>query len=312
METETSHKKSSSGFGPGPVLAKAREGLGLTHEEVAERLRLAPRQIQALESDDYEHLPGPTYIRGYLRSYAEMVGLASGPILEAFGHVPAASKAADLGSLAPKEEITSQHRHVRLATYVMIAVIVALAVSWWQGRLPEPKLSPVPDLTPSPAAVNPAALPVVPSEGLVASKPAITAPPPQVPSVTPKPAHAGPVIPSRSGVAAKTALPATASKPLQVVVAAKATVGTASQRALLVLRTDQDSWVDVRDAQDNKLLYETVPAGRVVTLDGNAPLKVFLGNAAGVKVEFDGKPFDASPYMHGQVARFTLGAARTH
>ncbi len=311
METETPQKKLSSGFGPGPALAKAREGLGLTHEEVAEHLRLAPRQVQALESDDYDHLPGPTYVRGYLRSYAELVGLASGPILEAFGHVPAASKAADLGSLAPKEEITSQHRHVRLATYFMVALIVALAVSWWQGRAPEPKLS----LAPAPASVpsaNTAALPVAPSEGLVAPKPAFTALSPQVPTVTPKPAHAGPVIPARSGVAAKTAPPATALKPLQVVVAMKSAAGAVSQRALLVLHTEQDSWVDVRDAQGNKLLYETVPAGRVVTLDGDAPLKVFLGNAAGVKVEFDGKPFDVSSYMHGQIARFTLGVARTH
>ena len=102
---------------------------------------------------------------------------------------------------------------------------------------------------------------------------------------------------------------------MQVVIATKAVAGastSANGRALLVLSTVQDSWVDVRDAQGNKLLYETVPAGRVVTLDGNAPLKVFLGNAAGVKIEFDGKPFNPIPYMHGQVARFTLGAASSH
>ncbi len=138
METETQQKKSSSGFGPGSALAKMREGLGLTHEEVADRLRLAPRQVQALESDDYDHLPGPTYIRGYLRSYAELVGLAPEPILEAYAHVPAASKVVDLGLIAPREEITSQHRHIRLATYVMVAVIIALAVGVGAGRGPPP------------------------------------------------------------------------------------------------------------------------------------------------------------------------------
>ena len=311
MEAETHQKKSSSGFGPGPALAKAREGLGLTQEEVAERLRLAPRQVLALETDDYDHLPGPTYVRGYLRSYAELVGLALDPILEAYGHVPASSKASDLGSLAPKEQITSQHRHVRLATYVMVALIIALAVTWWQGRTLRRK--PVSKPVARSAAAGPAQ-----SQAPTAST-AVAPAAPASPRVlaTPPPAaelpHQAPATLLPAHPLAKAAGPAVLSRPMQVVIATKAAAGAgANGRALLVLSTVQDSWVDVRDAQGNKLLYETVPAGRVVTLDGNAPLKVFLGNAAGVKVEFDGKPFNPTPYMHGQVARFTLGAASSH
>jgi len=312
MEAETHQKKSSSGFGPGPTLAKAREGLGLTHEEVAERLRLAPRQVLALETDDYDHLPGPTYVRGYLRSYAELVGLALDPILEAYGHVPASSKASDLGSLAPKEQITSQHRHVRLATYFMVALVIALAVSWWQGRTLGRKPVPKPvarSATAGPAqatapTASPAAAPATPARLRVPATPPPAAElPHQAPATTLLPPHAP----------ANAAGQAVLSRPMQVVIATKAVAGAAANgRALLVLSTVQASWVDVRDAQGNKLLYETVPAGRVVTLDGNAPLKVFLGNAAGVKVEFDGKPFNPIPYMHGQVARFTLGAASSH
>ena len=311
MEAETHQKKSSSGFGPGPALAKAREGLGLTQEEVAERLRLAPRQVLALETDDYDHLPGPTYVRGYLRSYAELVGLALDPILEAYGHVPASSKASDLGSLAPKEQITSQHRHVRLATYVMVALIIALAVTWWQGRTlrRKPVSKPVaPSAAAGPAqsqapTASTAVAPAAPASPRVLATPPPAAELPHQAPATLLPAHP----------LAKAAGPAVLSRPMQVVIATKAAAGAgANGRALLVLSTVQDSWVDVRDAQGNKLLYETVPAGRVVTLDGNAPLKVFLGNAAGVKVEFDGKPFNPTPYMHGQVARFTLGAASSH
>ena len=311
MEAETHQKKSSSGFGPGPALAKAREGLGLTQEEVAERLRLAPRQVLALETDDYDHLPGPTYVRGYLRSYAELVGLALDPILEAYGHVPASSKASDLGSLAPKEQITSQHRHVRFATYVMVALIIALAVTWWQGRTLRRK--PVSKPVARSAAAGPAQSQAPTASTAVApaapASPRVLATPPpaaELPHQAP-----GTLLPAHP--LAKAAGPAVLSRPMQVVIATKAAAGAgANGRALLVLSTVQDSWVDVRDAQGNKLLYETVPAGRVVTLDGNAPLKVFLGNAAGVKVEFDGKPFNPTPYMHGQVARFTLGAASSH
>jgi cytoskeleton protein RodZ len=74
-----------------------------------------------------------------------------------------------------------------------------------------------------------------------------------------------------------------------------------------VLHADQDSWADIRDARQNRLIYETVLAGRVVSLEGVAPLSVFLGNADGVRLEFNGKPFDAGPHKRGPVARFTLG-----
>ena len=304
MEMETPQKKSSSGFGPGPALAKAREGLGLTHEEVAERLRLAPRQVQALESDDYDHLPGPTYIRGYLRSYAELVGLASGPILEAYGHVPAASKTTSLDSIAPREDVTSQHRHVRLATYALVALIIALAASWWQGR--SHRETPVPARVPAPLAAAPAvAVPAV--------RPAAV---PPKPGSAPARVSARPTAASvRTGAAVSSpsgSQTAAAKSPQAAVPGNVAAATAASGRVLLVLKMVQDSWVDVHDAQGNKLLYETVPAGRVVTLEGSAPLSVFLGNAAGVQVEFDGKPFNPAPYIHGQVARFILGAARRH
>jgi cytoskeleton protein RodZ len=75
----------------------------------------------------------------------------------------------------------------------------------------------------------------------------------------------------------------------------------------LVLYAEQDSWADIRDARHVKLLYETVPAGRTVTLEGVAPLSIFLGNAAGVRLDYNGKNVDVGRYQRGLIARFTLG-----
>jgi cytoskeleton protein RodZ len=78
------------------------------------------------------------------------------------------------------------------------------------------------------------------------------------------------------------------------------------------MQTTLDSWADVRDANGNRLLYETIPAGRTVAIEGAAPLSVFLGNAEGVRVEFNGTVFDVTRHRRGDFARFTLGdAART-
>jgi cytoskeleton protein RodZ len=80
-------------------------------------------------------------------------------------------------------------------------------------------------------------------------------------------------------------------------------------RARLVLRVEEDTWADVRDADDRRLLYQTIAAGRVVSVEGVAPLNVFLGNVDGVRVEFNGQSYDARAHKRGHVARFTLGAA---
>jgi cytoskeleton protein RodZ len=122
------------------------------------------------------------------------------------------------------------------------------------------------------------------------------------PAVTP-PAPAPAVNPA--------ATPVPAPKPVvtapDTAAAAVAKTAPAGPRVRLVLRTEQDSWADIRDARQNRLLYETIPAGRVVSLEGVAPLSVFLGNVDGVRVEYNGQNFDTSPHKRGPVARFVLG-----
>jgi cytoskeleton protein RodZ len=74
----------------------------------------------------------------------------------------------------------------------------------------------------------------------------------------------------------------------------------------IVFHVDADSWMDVRDAQDNRLLYQLVLAGQTVSAEGEAPLAVFLGNAAGVRAELNGQPYDFSASIRGEIARFNV------
>ncbi len=77
----------------------------------------------------------------------------------------------------------------------------------------------------------------------------------------------------------------------------------------LVIRTSQESWVDVRDAEDRKLVYDMVPAGRTIRAEGKTPIKVFVGNAPGVQLEWNGAPYDFTRYQRGNTARFAVGKA---
>ena len=65
----------------GATLRAAREAAGLPLDAIAQQLKLAPRQIRALENDDYQHLPGRTFVRGFARNYARFLHLDPDAVL---------------------------------------------------------------------------------------------------------------------------------------------------------------------------------------------------------------------------------------
>lgn len=73
----------------GAILRQARERMGMTVEEVAGRLKFAPRQITALENGDFAQLPELTFVRGFVRSYARLLQLDDKPLLDALPGAPA-------------------------------------------------------------------------------------------------------------------------------------------------------------------------------------------------------------------------------
>ncbi|MGQ9686979.1 MAG: helix-turn-helix domain-containing protein, partial [Thiobacillaceae bacterium] len=75
----------SQAFTPGfgAKLAAARESRGMTVTEMAERLKLTPRQIEALEAEDWTGLPDPVFVRGFVRNYAKIVGVATEELMPA-------------------------------------------------------------------------------------------------------------------------------------------------------------------------------------------------------------------------------------
>lgn len=59
----------------GAALRAEREKRNLTIEDVAEELKISPRQLRALENGDLDSLPHPAYAKGFIRSYASWLGL---------------------------------------------------------------------------------------------------------------------------------------------------------------------------------------------------------------------------------------------
>ena len=335
----------ASRSGPGRLLHEARLDLRLAPEDVAQILHLSSKQIVALEQDDYKNLPGPTYVRGYLRSYAQLLGLSPEKVLESYNSLTIPSRPISLPQSAPPPQITSSDRLIKAATLGVAAIVLGLVYLWWRSEeeTPTAPSSPpavasqtpaiVPPAPPSPpenvsmpsaagtsVATNSATFPAVTEPALqavtgnVAWTPNITTPAAPVPATKAAPPSgqvtvSGMIINVAPTEPLKQASPVTPPRTDRALERTRraADIPASVPRSRMVLRAIQESWVDVRDARDNKLLYENVPAGRSIAIEGVAPFSVFLGNAEGVRVEFNGHNFDIGRYQRGQVARFTLG-----
>src|SRR5512138_102400 len=67
----------------GMMLREARERMGLSVQDVAERIKFAPKQVEALEANDFAHLPEAAFLRGFVRSYARMLQLDEAALIAA-------------------------------------------------------------------------------------------------------------------------------------------------------------------------------------------------------------------------------------
>ncbi|HRZ40946.1 MAG TPA: helix-turn-helix domain-containing protein, partial [Candidatus Omnitrophota bacterium] len=82
-------------------LKQARESSGLTLNELHERTRISARYLEAIENGDFHVLPVPTYSKNFIRTYADAIGIDSGPVLQRYEnylknlHAPAADEEAE-------------------------------------------------------------------------------------------------------------------------------------------------------------------------------------------------------------------------
>lgn len=67
--------------GLGERFRKARELAGWSIQETAESLHIIPRYVSAIENERFSELPGVVFLKGYVKSYARLLGMAEGPVL---------------------------------------------------------------------------------------------------------------------------------------------------------------------------------------------------------------------------------------
>jgi cytoskeleton protein RodZ len=310
---------------PGKTLQAQREAMGWSVEQVADQLKLAPRQVVALEAGDYASLPSPAVTRGFVRAYAKLLKIDAAPLVAKIEmNMPPEAQAGATASIPRREQrpasfsqsrfpIGGKRNKIPVGLIAgAIAVIAAGAALWHFGLIPGSQQRP---------EANDGAVietPVAPStNGATPAAPATTAPDslqnPSVPLISvPAPAGEGTTPPAAPGAAPGTApatapatgAPAAAMPPAAtqaapvVAVPAAATPATAAAAApaaaapaaggnALVLNVREDAWIGVV-VSGKRVLWREVKAGSTETIDVTGPATLTVGNPAAVTATLRG------------------------
>lgn len=319
---------------PGRQLREGRDARGLTQQEIAVKLHLHQRMVAALEDDDFDQLPSPIYVRGYLRNYARLLGLDPKHIVAAYDGSESEHPELKPPLQAPSQA-SSSDKPVKAVTYLVTLVLVLLLLAWWQSRnisedsfidLDNLQISNSEEQLKTPAdshssgeemQASDLGYPIkvirhpdstfypLPSEG---PAPDTTATQPDTPvadttDTATTPAELLETLPEPAGGGDNTAAADTGGNNGNDNETSPATDGDAG----LQLDLTEESWIEVYDASGQRLYLGLGEAGETIQLDGETPLRVLLGFAPGVEVSYNGEPIDTIEHSSAGVAQFTVG-----
>ena len=326
---------------PGALLAAQREAMGWTVEQIADQLKLAVRQVKALEAGDYDALPNMAVTRGFVRAYAKVLKMDAAPLV---AMIEAAQPISPEVVVAPRKDLAQSFSESRFPSMtsrsssspsgwlVGVAAVVVIgaagAYAYQSGLLPSslfeqkaeeakpaetpalettlvkpgqdaasaplqapnvPLISVPPQGEQAAAGAAPATAPAAAAPTTAAVAPPAAAP---VPAPTPAPVAAAPA-PAPAPVAAA---PAPTPAPAAV-------SGTGHQ---LVLKLNEDSWVEIRRPGTTPLISRLVKAGSTETFDIKDPALLIIGKPSGVEATLSGQPLPLPTIPGGTISRVNI------
>lgn len=265
--------------GLGHRLQRARDARNLDQQAAASASGLPLRAVRALEAEDYASLEAPVYVRGYLRKYADWLGLPAEELVDLYEQTASVAEPRVRARFSDQPLRGDSPRWLVPASLAVGFVVAGLlAFFGWRHFHRSDLLTQIPPTAVSAAIASSASLPNAAGSGTRATG-------------------------GSSSGQKNTGVPATSSaSDAQVVAVPSLRLG---------LKVKQPSWVEVKNATTKKRLYYNLAApgsdlhfnvvgGRVV---------VFLGNASGVTVTVNGQPYAIpSTDYRGKTARFLVGS----
>ncbi|MCX7150705.1 MAG: DUF4115 domain-containing protein [Rhodocyclales bacterium] len=256
---------------PGSVLRRTREARGQSIADVVQVIRFSPRQIEALERDDYASLPGSTAVRGMVRNYAKFLKLDAAPLLaqlEPAVPVPEADVRPPT-NMGEAEQPTVFERVPLKFIIVGAAILLLVLAGYWYSN------------SSGDGGLAQRLLGAAGSYGVTSPNSVVASA--VVPVVAPAPA----VI--------------TGNEPAGPDV-------TSGQLPFVGLRVEFDdhSWIEIRDATQKIVFVGEYPAGTRQNVEGKPPFQIWIGKASGVRLFMGERSIDLKPHTREEVARFSL------
>jgi len=258
----------------------AREKMRWSKESVAQQLKLPISIIEAIESENWQRLGAPIYIRSYVGSYAKALGLPADLADDVIRSQPS-PVLVQMNTNNVNSSRSFDRGVLKLGSVVMTGVIaggvVMLAMHLQSG--------------------NPAAADVVPLDPPVTT----SVPAPAVPAVTTDTTTTpAPAATSEALQAPSTQAPVMAS--LTPSMPATVAVGD------LVLDFSAESWLDVTAANGQRVERGLVPAGSQRRYARGEIQRLTIGNADAVQAQQDGRAIDLAPFREANVVRFAVSS----
>jgi len=300
----------------GAQLKAQREALGWPVEQVAEQLKLAPRQVVALEEGDVAALPNLAVVRGFVRAYAKVVRLDAAPLVAMIEvhpptpvheHQPAPARrdisATFSESRFPSMTQRSSHSGVWIAGAVAVVAAAAFG-AYKMGYVPETLFAHGDKEAVHTGVTAPVETTLIkPGQDLspvqTPSVPLISVPPPAGSETTATGAGTGTDTPAPVTAAAPAAVPAPAAE------TPAAAPAVASANAL-VLNVTQDSWVEIRRPGSTPLISRLVKAGSTETFDITGPAVLVVGKPDVVQATLRGARLDLPTISGGTISRVNI------
>lgn len=308
--------------GLGAVLKAAREAAGMSEQQVADTLRLPAAVVRTLEANGFQSLPAPAYARGYVRAYARLLELDADALLgeheQCLGGVQTPRLVLTDNGRTPLRDTLHERLGWVFGGAALVVGLVASGVLWWawpqEGATLAASTVPVPSSAQAAGSPLPAAPSAVATLSPSPTQRAAVAP--SLAAATPAPdatmpdtaAPPTPVADGNVDIAAIAAAP-----PAEVAAAANAEGDIAaapppvdgSGRAL-AFAFSEDCWVEVSDRMDRVIHRALNRAGETLLLHGETPLRIRIGNAPGVTLEYDGHAVALGPHTRNRVANLVL------
>lgn len=266
---------------PGQRLRAERTRQGLSEQDVAARLHLSMSYLRALEADDYDRLPEAAFVKGYVRNYARMLGLPGEELVAQFKALVREEQRDQL--VSPVHTMAPPRRVIWLAPLLVLGVALLAVAGWW--------------LVDTLTADGDVRQPVVQEREVI--------PPDEEPEVL---AGAQGDLPEAQDNPAPELAPGTplgepepVGEPPEVVSPSEPVIDQ------LAMSFSQECWVEISDAAGERLFQGQRNAGQSLSLRGEAPFRVTLGNAAAVtRMQFNGENIPLPQGNPGRVVRVTV------